>query len=226
MGWFEAPKFPNIVLGDDAFDATNEWLLSLAAMYEEALGRKPTFDELRVLFMIGVSAAGRDASPDLDGREVVSVTAKLKAVGKRQDPKPGDVFAIPAGRGKWVFGRVLTVERDKTCAVEFFDGVHSSPGYHSGVITDGWLVPPENTTQVGNGRWRIVHRDEGFVLSERHRGIRFVDTQGDVTFERDVFGTDLGDVPGDVAYPWRSSGLRGPEPIERDILRALEERGL
>ncbi len=95
MGWYESPKEPGVMVGDEAFDAMHAGLKGVVEAYSAGLGRKPTLDELRTLLEIELSVAGDDLVDGLDELAVKQVAIKTAKKPKNQPFGVGDIFAIP-----------------------------------------------------------------------------------------------------------------------------------
>ncbi|HYO65172.1 MAG TPA: Imm26 family immunity protein, partial [Archangium sp.] len=108
MGWFDAPGHEGVVLGDDVLDETYAFMRKLSRMYEGALGRKMTCEELQVLLDTSLRVNADDTLfSEFEEQKVASVQIKTAKRPKRQNYKAGDVFAIPLKDGRFAFGRVM-----------------------------------------------------------------------------------------------------------------------
>lgn len=152
------------VLGDGPLDFTEEFLRSVTSEYLEEQGRRPTLDELLTTLSL---VLGRGTAEFVDDGESIQVTQVMARTTKRSTVRlePGDVFAVPLGNGRVVFGR-LTPQHS---FAEFFDGI-ADEGDDSGkwcsapIIRFPFLV---DLTPLESQRWKIVgrtpHQDGEFV---------------------------------------------------------------
>src|SRR5262245_43700555 len=120
MGWYESPKAPGVMLGDEAFDAMYAGLAGVAAAYRDGLGRKPTLDEIKTLLEIELSVAGADLVDGLDERAVKEVAIKAAKKPKNQPSAVGDMVAIPIEGGRFAFGRVMHEDAQRGTLFEVF----------------------------------------------------------------------------------------------------------
>jgi hypothetical protein len=158
-------------VGDEAFSLTYRYLDELRELYVEALGRKPTVEELGALWGIALAVHGGPAElSDMEEREVTSVAVRTKKRPPRQIVQVGDVFAIPLGPDKFGFGRIVNLGKSWNLA-EIYAHVASSPRYSKEVTSAPRLFAPVTVAMggaffEGRGRWRIIHRDPSFVLPD------------------------------------------------------------
>jgi hypothetical protein len=171
MGWWSIPEKSSVHVGDEAFSLTYRYLDELRELYVEALGRKPTVEELGALWGIALAVHGGPAElSDMEEREVTSVVVRTKKRPPRQVVQVGDVFAIPLGPREFGFGRIVNLGRDWKLA-EIYAHVASSPRYSVELASAQRLFPPvlvdmNGAFFEGRGRWRVIHRDPSFVLPD------------------------------------------------------------
>lgn len=227
MGWWNAPGNDDIVVGDEVFDKTYHYLEALAGLYEEALGRKMTVDELATVLTIALqNHGGPDTFEGVEELEVSGVTIKTKKRPKRQRIQVGDVFVIPLEPGKWGFGRIVNLGRNWDL-VEVFSYVDQEPRYRPAAVSAGRLFQPilmdmDGAFIQGEGRWRIVHSQPGFKLPDLDK-LEFATGNGMVWRVNTQKWESAS--PAHVAQlsPYETMFVEGAEEKIKDALRA---RGL
>jgi hypothetical protein len=178
MGWYESPKEPGVMLGDEAFDAMYEGLKLVVAAYREGYGRKPTLEEVRVLFETELSVAGSDLVEDLDERAVKQVTIKTAKKPKDQPFGVGDVFAVPISGGRFAFGRVMIWEKSRGMYIEVFRETSDTRSLKPSILASGWLFQPlrlaGGSDALKTWRWTVVRSDPSYKLPPEINDIEFV----------------------------------------------------
>ena len=166
MGWYESPKEPGVMIGDEAFDAMYEGLKGVAAAYREGLGRKPTLDELRTLLETELSVAGDDLVDGLDELAVKQVAIKTAKKPKDQRFGVGDVFAIPISGGRFAFGRVMLLDKLHGMLIEVFAKTTDSKVFDRSVVESGRLFQPlvlsGGDSSLKIWRWTVVRSDPSY----------------------------------------------------------------
>ncbi len=143
MGWFDAPGHEGVVLGDDALDETYTFFKKLSQMYEGALGRKMTCEELQVLLDTSLRANADDTLfSGFEEKKVASVVIKTAKRPKRQTYKEGDVFAIPLGEDRFAFGRIMQARTPLGALVEVFKETSRNAVATSRIVESGRLFHP------------------------------------------------------------------------------------
>lgn len=166
MGWYESPKQPGVMLGDEAFDAMYEGLKGVAAAYREEFGRKPTLEEVRTLFETQLCSAGDDLVEDLAERTVKQVTIKTVKKPKDQRYGVGDVFAIPISGARFAFGRVMLLDKLLGMLIEVFAKSSDSKALERDVMESGRLFQPllaSENSSLESWRWTVVRSDPTYV---------------------------------------------------------------
>lgn len=167
MGWYESPKDPGVMLGDEAFDAMYEGLKGVAAAYLEGFGRKPTLEEVRVLFETELSVAADDLVEDLEERAVKQVTIKTVKKPKDQRFGVGDVFAIPISGDRFAFGRVMLLDKRHGMLIEVFAKTSESKAFDRSVVESGRLFQPlilsGGDASLKSWRWTVVRSDPTYT---------------------------------------------------------------
>lgn len=103
MGWWEEGK---LTLGDEPFDICQCALQQIINKYQHHVGRPPKLPEVLAYMKHALNTAGAAAMPDLDSREVQSISVKTRKTPKHQAYNVGDYFAIPLG-GEFAYGRYV-----------------------------------------------------------------------------------------------------------------------
>ncbi len=154
------------MIGDEAFDAMYEGLKGVAAAYLEGFGRKPTLEEVRVLFETELGVAGGDLVEDLEERTVKQVTIKTVKKPKDQRFSVGDIFAIPIAGDRFAFGRVMLLDKLHGTLVEVFAKTTKSKSLERDVIESGRLFQPllaSGSSSLKNWRWTVVRSDPSYI---------------------------------------------------------------
>ena len=180
MGWFESSPESGLFIGDDALDATHDFLKELAALYEEGCGRKPVLAEVVALLRIGLSVSGSDYIADLEERAVTDVTVKTAKRPKKQSYKVGDVFAIPLDKELFAFGRITYQGKARDIMVEVFRATSSTKHFQPFVIESGRLFGPLRMAGGGDclapWRWIVVKSDESYKMPPEDETVQFATT--------------------------------------------------
>lgn len=210
MGWFETPNAPGAVIGDDPLDETAAFWRRLADLYQEGLGRKPTLEELRLLLQTSLSVAPDEFFDGLDEKRITGVSIKTAKAPKRRKYALGDVFAIPLGDGRYAFGHVIYVDKNKWMFVEIYSQTSQSKRSTQEIL---------NSPRLYKAVW-INDLD-----SERNRLFEVVGSApppgGDELAPIEVaFGSGVGDL-------WKRPLLGGPKThISTEEYLRLREEGL
>ena len=166
MGWYESPKHPGAMVGDEAFDVTHAFLAGLARAYQEGLGRKPTLEEVRALLEVGLRVSGGDFLSDVEEREITQVAIKAAKKPKDQRFQVGDVFALPVAGVGFAFGRIMVLEKSKGMLVEVFRKTSPARLPGAAVLASGRLFQPVvmagGADSLKTWRWTVVASDEGY----------------------------------------------------------------
>jgi hypothetical protein len=107
MGWWTARSDLEIVVGDDSYLHSVDFLKRHSDLYQEDLGRKPTLAEVLHGLQEALLYNGHQLLKDCAELDVKQVTAKTARRQKRQPFALGDYFAIPLRNGHHGFGRIL-----------------------------------------------------------------------------------------------------------------------
>lgn len=174
MGWFESPRYPGVMLGDQAFDLAYYFLKELAQAYQQQFQRNPSLEEVTVLLQISLYANGSDLVAGLERKLVTNVSVKTISKKKDQPFATGDIFAVPLGDGRFAFGRILNTNPTLGHLVEIFREVgRGSP------------QPPERMKRLfgpvpvlglawKQWRWPIVSHREGYEMTPEDTATEFV----------------------------------------------------
>jgi hypothetical protein len=149
-------------LNDHCFSLATELLVDLCDAFEEETGHKPTLAEVCELLAWGFRGCSADLLKDINPFQVVALKAKVSGKGKIRS-MPGDVVAIPAGRGEHylavylgrfrgpfghAFGVILGRHRLRPPTPDWEPAVYRRP-----VCTE---IQP-----ISSGRWKVLaHRPD------------------------------------------------------------------
>jgi hypothetical protein len=164
------------MVGDEAFDATHDFLRNLSAVYREAFGRNPTLEELIQLLEIELRVSGGEFLTDLDERRVTKITVKTERKPRDQAFASGDVFAIPIEAGTFAFGRIMIIDKQRGMLIEIFREVARSPSHRPSIPQSGRLFHPvkfADSAAFKEWRWRVVASDGSYRLSEADEALEF-----------------------------------------------------
>ena len=181
MGWFESGKATGVILGDEPLDITHDFLKQLAETYQEGCKRKPTLEEVRILFELVLFSSGEEHISDLDEREVKEVTVKTAKKRKSQPYKQGDVLAIPIDGGRFAFGRLMLVTKPRGLLLEVFREVSARRMFRSSITVSGRMFHPVRflpnlpggIDAIKSWRWIVVASDEGYAMTEQDWALEF-----------------------------------------------------
>lgn len=170
MGWFDAPKYPGVVLGDEPLDETYAFLKHLSRTYEQGLGRKPTCEELQALLetCLRVNADGTLLS-GFEELQVSAVQIKTAKRPKRQTYRAGDIFAIPLPSGRFAFGRIMTSGEKLGNLVEVFKETAPVAVATPRILESGRLFHPVYLNGLRAFRdpaYRIINSDPDYAPSD------------------------------------------------------------
>ena len=231
MGWFESGKVPGVILGDEPLDLTHDFLKQLAEVYQEGCQRKPTLEEVRILFETVLKSAGEDHLADLAEREVTTVTIKTAKKPKSQPYKQGDILAIPIYGGRFAFGRLMMVSKPLGLLLEVFREVSDQKELRPSIISSGRLFHParfltglpDGRNALKSWRWSVVASDDGYVMTEKDWAMEFKahDPRGGwcAVNLRDNSSRPLASAEAEGMEP---SAFSNPEDIEKRILQELK----
>jgi hypothetical protein len=177
MGWYEHPRRPGVMVGDEVFDVAHDFLQQLADRYERSFQRRPTLEEATVLLEIALKASGGELLADLEERRVTQVVVKTEKKPRDQPFAVGDVFAIPLGGGRFAFGRILWADKARGLLVEVFRRTARSLAPDPSIVASGRLFHP--VLVVGKDafkswRWTVVASDAGYTMRDEDRAVQFV----------------------------------------------------
>jgi hypothetical protein len=175
MGWYEAPRYPGAMVGDQAYDTTHEFLRCLSRLYEHTFDRRPTLRELMVLIEVELRVTGGELLSDLEERRVTRVDAKTEPKRKDQPFALGDVFAVPINEQQFAFGRIMMISKARGMLIEIFKEGSPRLRYQPSVVESGRLFHPVLTTgdPLKNWEWTVVTSDQGYQMSDADRAIEF-----------------------------------------------------
>lgn len=143
MGWFKVPGHEDVTLGDDVLDETYAFLKKLSGMYEKALGRKISCDELRVLLETSLVANADDSLfSGFEEQKISAVQLKTAKRAKRATYKAGDLFAVPLGPEQFAFGRIMQTGASSGTLVELFKATSRSAAPTPRITESGRLFHP------------------------------------------------------------------------------------
>jgi hypothetical protein len=171
MGWWSPAGNDGITVGDEVFSATYRYLEEVRALYQEALGRPMTVDELATVLTIALqNHGGPETFHGVEELEVSAVTIKTKKRPSRPRLQVGDVFTIPLEPGVWGFGRIVNLAKSWNL-VEVFAYVSREPRFTPAATSAERLFPPitvnmDEAFVDGDGRWRVIHSQPGFTCSD------------------------------------------------------------
>jgi hypothetical protein len=166
MGWWKDQEDSEIILGDDPYRLTVEYLKSISESYHEHLNRKPTLAELIKNLEDALLYNANTLLHDCDELDVKKLTAKTIKRKKRQEFEIGDYFSIPLSNGSYGFGRIIAKDSigtiiavlnqvsDTVMLPSSFSGIQ--PLFHVYVLPDAWE----------EWEWRILGGQEGYVVDE------------------------------------------------------------
>jgi Immunity protein 26 len=176
MGWYEHPRVPGVMIGDEAFDTTHEFMTNLAKVYQETFDRRPTLQEMSELLEIELRVSGGKVLGDLDERRVTKITVGTEPKRKDQAFKVGDVFAIPLGESGYAFGRIMIIDKQRGSLIEIFRAHAQRPHCRPGIVESGRLFHPVrfgDAATLKEWRWLVIASDEDYQLSETDRALQF-----------------------------------------------------
>ena len=227
MGWWSPPKDPSIRIGDEVMDRTYDYLERLAALYREGLKRPMTVEELQAVLSLALRVIGDERIFHQFGeKKVESVVIKAVKRPKRQEYAVGDIFALPLGKGKYAFGRIMNLA-DGWDLVEIFAYTARTPQYTPAIAGSGRLM----LLLLGSPReyfddwaWKVIQSDPDYTPSELAK-LRFVmGTPGHYRVVRVNGFRPEGSIPDAEAEElpkWESGTLEG---AVKAIKKALAER--
>jgi len=175
MGWYESPREPGVMLGDDAYDATYRFLEDLGGLYTEAFGRRPSLDELRALLEIELAMSGSALLHDCEERKVTQVAIKTQKKPKDQAFREGDVFAVPLAPNRYAFGRIMRMSKQHGTLFEFFRETARKPVFRPSILDSGRVFHPISgaCSALKEWRWRVVLSDEAYAMSKEDHQLEF-----------------------------------------------------
>ncbi len=145
-------------LNDNCFVITSDFFVEVCQEIEDAVGRKPTLDELCELLTWGLRSISSDILHDIDIGDVLQITAtRRKHRVKRL--AVGDVVAVPAGNGQWYLGVYLTTNRFGD-AFGFFRGTWPLRPFQPEDTPEPLLpVVYSGNDAIKDGRWKVIGND-------------------------------------------------------------------
>jgi Immunity protein 26 len=166
MGWWKEQENPEIILGDDSYRLTVEYLESISKSYQGDLSRKPTLAEFLKNVQDALLFNAHKFLSDCDEMDITKLTAKTIKRKKRQEYEIGDYFSIPLSNGSYGFGRIVAKDSIGTI-ITVLDQVSDTlklpgslsgikPLFHVYVFPDAWE----------EWEWRILGGHEGYVVDE------------------------------------------------------------
>ncbi|MFS8066923.1 MAG: hypothetical protein ACMG6S_11180 [Byssovorax sp.] len=181
MGWFESGRVAGAILGDEPLDLTHDFLKQLSEVYQKGCERKPTLEEVRILFELVLHSSGEELLADLDEREVTAVIVKTAKKPKSQRYKQGDVLAIPIQGGRFAFGRLMMVSEPRGLLLEVFRELSERKDFRPSIIESGRMFHPVRFfphIPGGNDglkawRWTVVASDHRYAMSEEDWALEF-----------------------------------------------------
>jgi Immunity protein 26 len=161
MGWWKAQSDPEIMVGDDPYMESVNFLKRVSDVYQADLKRKPTLAELLRNLEDALRYNAHKLLKDNEELEIKQLAAKTSKRKKRQEFAPGDYFSIPLKNGQNGFGRILW--KDWGHLIHVFD------------VTSDTIKPPNELADSKvlfsvfvspeaweDWRWRILGGSEGY----------------------------------------------------------------
>lgn len=144
-------------LPDDVFVIATESIHAIAESLKEATGEAPSIALLCDVLLAGIQGCAGDVLSDVPPHAVVEL--KPKVVGKaKKKVQPGDVVAIPDGKGGWTLGQFLHSNRFGV-ALGLFDGHHQVPRLPK--VPKVRVAIYTDDRALLSGRWKVVdHRPD------------------------------------------------------------------
>lgn len=175
MGWYEHPKRPQVMVGDEAFDAGKDFLTELVALYQSAFHRRPTLEEATTVFESALQVSGGELLADLEERRVTQVIVKTEKKPRDQPFKVGDVFAVPVGGGRFAFGRIMMADKARGLLLELFRQTARSMDVTPSILASGRLFHPVLAAgrPFKSWRWTVVEPDPGYQMSAEDHSLEF-----------------------------------------------------
>jgi len=165
MGWWKAQNDPEIIVGDDPYIESVNYLKRVSDLYQSDLKRKPTLAEFLSNLEDALRYNAHHLLKDCEELEIKQLTVKTSKRKKRQEFAVGDYFSIPLKNGQNGFGRILWKDWGHLIAV--FDALSETMKLPSELADSKTLfsvfVSPEAWEEW---RWRILGGSEGYKLDK------------------------------------------------------------
>ena len=143
-------------LDDHCFALASEHIAELCREMEDALGCKPTVQDLCDLLAWGMKGVNEDIFEDVNTNQIQALKPKIKK-GKRIKLIPGDVVSIPLSDGKGNY-LALFIEKNRFGdAFGVFEGAHPTKPLNKNSKLHP-LAPPTHSDleMLVAGRWRVL----------------------------------------------------------------------
>lgn len=224
MGWFDEPKYPGVVLGDEPLDETYAFLKQLSRTYEEGLGRKLTCEELQALLETCLRVNADDTLlSNFEALQVSAVHIKTTKRPKRQTYKAGDVFSIPLRSGLFAFGRIMTIGEKFGTLVEIFKETSPTAVATPRILESSRLFHPVYLNGLRAFRdlaYRIISSDPNYSPSD-YESLKFrVGTPG--LYKLKQGSSKSRPISTEEAVGIEPLSIWGPESLTARVQEALE----
>ncbi|HEY7180066.1 MAG TPA: Imm26 family immunity protein [Blastocatellia bacterium] len=165
MGWWKSQSDPEIIVGDDPYIASVDFLKKVSDLYQADLKRKPTLAELLSNLEDALRYNAHLLLKDCEELEIKQLAVKTAKRKKRQEFAPGDYFSIPLKNGQNGFGRILWKDLGHLIAV--FDVV-SETVKHPAELADSKVLFSVFVSSEAweEWHWRILGGREGYNLDK------------------------------------------------------------
>ncbi len=176
MGWWSPPENNEIVVGDEIFDTTYQYLDDIKALYQKALSRNLQVDEFQYFLKLALRVYGEEKIfQDFEEKEIINIAIKTKKRPKKQRVKQGDIFAIPLDETYYGFGRIVNIYNGWNM-IEVYKFVSKRPVYSKNITDSGVLIFPlliGGLWYFQEWTWIVVSSDSGYHC-DKLKDLRYV----------------------------------------------------